>query len=256
MLETAALLTVPLQRGGRTVGRIYVLDEALPQFDEDELEFLSEAGAHLLLIIDKLDLLDQLASLAARRERRRLANDLHDLAIQPYLGLQLGIEAALRRPGCPAPLAEDLRALLQLARQGTEELRRMLAGQGGASGGEDLLAESLTRLARQYGQFGIEVGIDYPQDLRVSDRLSAELIAMISEGLSNVRRHTGSRWARLALAGEGDALHLAIANACEAGCDGSFLPKSIHERATALGGETQVRCTDAGETVVSVRIPL
>lgn len=256
-LGAAAFATVPIGRDPATRGRIYVLDARLPLFDEAELTFLAEAALHLLHIVEKVDLLDRLASLAAERERRRIAHDLHDLAIQPYLGLQLGLEAALRRPGHSPQTADDLRGLLQLAHQGADELRRMIAGQRAAAVDSDLIPESLDRLAHQYREhFDIEFRFDAEPGVRVSDRLAADLLAMIGEGLSNIRRHTTSRWAKLRLFRDGDDIRLTLANERSAGGGATFIPKSIRDRARGLGGDARVEHANTGDTIVHVRIPL
>lgn len=257
LLESPALASVPMKRGSEVVGRIFLAQDALPDFDETELAFLAEVGAHLSHIVEKIDLLDRLATLAAERARRRMAHDVHDRAIQPYLGLQLALEAALRRADCPAPIAEELRGLQRLAHQSADELRRMLEGQQAAAPAADLLPESVARLTKEYrDHFSIEVACDYPAELAIDDRLAVDLVGMISEGLSNVRRHTASRWARLSLRGEGDVLHLALTNENSPwGCP-DFIPKSIRNRARELGGDAWVDCGAAAETTVRVQIPL
>lgn len=256
-LGAAAFATAPIGRDTATRGRIYVLDARLPQFDEAELTFLADAALHLLHIVEKVDLLDRLASLAAERERRRIAHDLHDLAIQPYLGLQLGLEAALRRAGNSVQTTEDLRGLLRLAHQGTDELRRLLAGQRATAADAELIPESLGRLAQQYREhFDIEFRFDAEPGVRVSDRLAADLLAMIGEGLSNIRRHTTSRWAKLRVFRDGEDIRLTLANERSAGSETAFIPKSIRDRAQGLGGDARVEHADTGDTIVHVRIPL
>ncbi len=256
-LGAAAFATVPVGRDTATRGRIYVLDTQLRQFDEAELTFLADTALHLLHIVDKVDLLDRLASLAAERERRRIAHDLHDLAIQPYLGLQLGLEAALRRPDNSTQTTDDLRGLLQLAHQGADELRRMLAGQRATATDGELIPESLGRLAQQYREhFDIEFRFDAEPGIRVTDRLAADLLAMIGEGLSNIRRHTTSRWAKLRIFRDGEDIRFTLENERPAGGTASFIPKSIRDRAHGLGGDARVEHALTGDTIVHVRIPL
>ncbi|WP_407279613.1 histidine kinase [Aromatoleum evansii] len=257
LLETRAFASVPMSRAGWSKGRIFLSDDVLPPFDEGELNFLAEAGMHLAHIVEKVGLLDRLASLAAERERRRMAHDLHDRAIQPYLGLQLGLEAALRRPDCPPPLADELRALQQLAHQSADELRGMLDGRRAEGAGDDILRDSITRLAKEYrDHFSIDLTCDCPPDFKVNDRLAADLVGLISEGLSNIRRHTASRWARLSLRGDDDTLRLALTNERPPWGGTDFVPKSIRNRARELGGDARVDQGTAPETTVHVQIPL
>lgn len=257
LLETRAFASVPMNHVGWSRGRIFLCDDALPPFDEAELKFLAEAGMQLAHIVEKVALLDRLASLAADRERRRMAYDLHDRAIQPYLGLQLGLEAALRRPDCPPPLADELRGLQRLAHQSADELRGMLDGRHGEGAHDDVLRDSIARLAREYrDHFSIDLTWDCPPGFKVNDRLAVDLVGLISEGLSNIRRHTASRWARLSLRGDDGTLRLALTNERPPWGGGDFVPKSIRNRARELGGDARVDQGTAPETTVHVQIPL
>lgn len=257
ILATDAFLSVPMTQSGHARARIFLMDHDLSRFDEDETAFLAEASRHLFHIIEKIELLDRLASFAAERERRRLASDLHDLAIQPYLGLQLGLAALLRRSDCPEPVVEELRDLLRLSEQGVDELRRILDGQRAAAGGEDIVVESIARLVDHYRQqFDMDVRFEPGPDLRISDRLATDLLGMVYEGLSNIRRHTTSSWARVVLRKSADTLELIIANEHPLAGDRGFVPRSISDRAATLGGTVDVTITRRGETVLRVLIPL
>ncbi|WP_228217411.1 sensor histidine kinase [Aromatoleum toluclasticum] len=257
LLEAQAFASVPMSHGGRSEGRIFLVGDVLPPFDDAELKFLAEAGMHLAHIVEKVALLDRLASLAAERERRRMAHDLHDRAIQPYLGLQLGLEAALRRPECPPALVDELRGLQRLAHQSAGELRTMLDGRRVELPDEDLLRDSIARLTQEYrDRFSIELACDCPSGFKVNDRLAVDLVGLISEGLSNVRRHTASRWARLSLQDDGGTLRLALTNERPPWGGTDFVPKSIRNRARELGGDARVDQGTATETTVRVHIPL
>ena len=51
---------------------------------------------HVTPVLENIRLVDRLASEAAEYERQRIARDIHDGMIQPYIGLQLGL-AAIRQ---------------------------------------------------------------------------------------------------------------------------------------------------------------
>ena len=84
-----------------------------------------------------------------------------------------------------------------------------------------------------------------------------EVIQMIREGLSNVRRHTTADRATIHLRQDEGKLLLEIINDSDG--DGGntcrFSPRSIGERATELGG--RVRAERRGRhTVVAVELPI
>jgi signal transduction histidine kinase len=94
-------------------------------------------------------------------------------------------------------------------------------------------------------------------ELNVNDRLAAEVFQLVNEGLSNVRRHTNAKQAIIRLERIDSQISLSIENDNPNGNRfQSFTPRSITERATALGGEADVRRNQEGHTVVSVMIPV
>ena len=87
-------------------------------------------------------------------------------------------------------------------------------------------------------------------------QLAAEAFQMVVEGLSNIRRHTQAAQAKIEVSLRHDCLHLRIENDRADEPWATFAPRSIAERAAALGGEASVRTDDHGATVVTVEVPL
>jgi signal transduction histidine kinase len=87
--------------------------------------------------------------------------------------------------------------------------------------------------------------------------LAGEAFQMVTEGLSNVRRHTSARNAEIELICDKTDLILRIVNDnSNSAAKAVFQPGSISERAVALGGDAKVYFDDNDRTVVDVRIPL
>lgn len=257
VLDGPAFLSVPLRRGEETVGRLFIVDDGLPQFDVAELGFLERLSTQLMLIIERIDLLDRLTAVAALSERRRLAHDLHDLAIQPYLGVQLGLSAMQRRVDCPPALAGELSKLRQLAEQGVSELRGLLESRRADDDGRVDIAEALAGMSSHYAeQFGITVEVQIQAGLDVQRPLAGELLAILVEALSNVRRHTTVSRARICIVADADQLRVEISNP---NADGKpspyFVPRSISGRVRELGGVDAVHPDRDGCTVLSLSIP-
>ncbi len=79
---------------------------------------------------------------------------------------------------------------------------------------------------------------------------------MISEGLSNIRKHTRSDRAAVRLERGSGCLVLRIENHEDDAGRPAFTPKSIAERAAGLGGSAVVEHPGNGLTVVRVEVPL
>ena len=202
---------------------------------------------------------DQLASDAADQERKKLARDIHDSVIQPYVGLQLGLAAVRQRL-----LAENsatlgtVTELCEVTNNEVRSLRNYLDQLKAAEVQDGVLLPAVRRFAANYTTLtGIRVQIKGDQNLHLNDRLAAEVFQMISEALSNIRRHTSAQQATVDIACDSTDLILKVANEnIDRVPKLSFRPKSIAERVAALGGHTAIYLDDEKRTVVAIQIPL
>lgn len=257
LLGAGSFVAAPLSlRGG--YGRVFVVrpDRELTRADA---AFLAHVANHAVPLVENMALLDQIASNAASDERRRCALDLHDTAVQPYIGLSLGLAAVRRKAGTASPLADDLERLAAMADDVIVELRSF-AGSMRATpvGREPLCLSALRRQADHVERcYGVRVRLDVDEKLVLGDRMLAEVVQIVREGLSNMCRHTRARCGHVRMHCEEAMLRIEIDNdADQAGTVLPFMPRSISERAAALGGRTYVRHGGAGRTAVCVDIPL
>ncbi len=264
ILAAEAYITVPVRYRGETVGRLYLTATRRYTFEGSDVDFLLQVLEQTMPTIDNIRLVDRLASDAAEAERRRIARDLHDSVIQPYIGLQMGLVAIQKNLAMHSPdVYEDLEQLLTLTNAGIADLRHYM-GELRETGAPESgllpagLLPAVQRFARKFAEAtGISVNVEAKTALPVHDRLAAEVFQMVAEGLSNVRRHTRSAQATVTLACDHDHLHLSIANDTAPGTvPVPFTPRSITERAIALGGRAHVEWPARGGTVVLVDIPL
>jgi hypothetical protein len=118
------------------------------------------------------------------------------------------------------------------------------------------LADELAQQARLMHQLhGVNIAVRGPVPAALSQRLRQEVSQFIREGLSNIRRHTLARAGEIELRCDGQQLGLRISNEGLA-ARGDFAPRSISQRARALGGWSEVRSEAGQRTAVHVTIPL
>ncbi|MGJ7915715.1 sensor histidine kinase [Massilia sp. LXY-6] len=254
ILNAGAFMSVPLQ-AGRDGGRLYLTSNGL-RFRDSDASFLAQAVEQAFRLIEHVKILDRMASVAAAVERRRIVTDLHDSAIQPYIGLKMGLEA-LREQANPAnPLTTPIDRLLAMTSSVIKDLRNFvhdIEQQHVASA--DALASGIQERARRFrDHFGMHVEVEIREPLAVSDRLAAEILQLVNEGLSNVRKHTRASRCRILLASHENMLELRIENPCDAGEPPRFEPRSLTTRTRALGGHVAVDTRDR-HSVVHITIP-
>jgi signal transduction histidine kinase len=255
LLEAHSFISAPLPlRNGK--GRIYVASST--SFSKTDALFLAHIAAQAFPVIENIELLDRLASQAALRERQKIARDLHDTTIQPYIGLRHGLSALRHKAAPDNPLVEDLDRLLSMATQVIGDLRRYARSfKHGLVQSEPELLVALRRQAAQIKEFyGIDIALTVAGELDMSDRLAAEVFQIVNEGMSNIRKHSDARRGFIQLTCAKGTLAIRIDNECLNGPVGAFTPNSMAERAAALGGRAEVVQTASGITSVQIEIPI
>ena len=259
-LEAESLISIPARFRGHIVGRLY-LKGRHGIFAPADLDFLKQIVEQVAPALDNILLLDRLASNAAEYERQRLARDIHDSVIQPYLGLQYRLAAIKNKlVASGAEEAEDIERLLQSTAEEVNGLRGFVRDLKDADGMKDDLAAAVRRFADQFSEdYGIEVQVERRGRINVNARLAAEIIRFVHEGLSNIRKHTRATRAALSLECGERVCILRIENdgaAQDNKALAPFTPRSIVERARELGGRARVELADEDRTVVMIEIPL
>jgi signal transduction histidine kinase len=259
LLDTHAFITASYAQRDGTAGRIYVASDT-GGFTHSDIEFLAQVSATLSTVVENMQLMEDLISRATEHERSRISRDLHDTAIQPYIGLKLALEALQREAGTDGPLGQRLSGLVAMADMTIRDLRdyaTTLKEETALPG--DFLIAAVKKQADRLGRFyGLEIEVKSDISAPLKGRIAAEAFQIISEGLSNVMRHTTARNAFVVILCENSSLLLQIGNEAGAGGPGTrnFTPRSIHERTQALGGTMFVERRPDGYTVVHVTIPM
>ena len=257
LIDSDSFITIPIYQRNAFRGRLYLTTKGR-RFNYSDVDFLRQVMDHVMPMIDNIQLVDRLASQASEHERQRISRDIHDSAIQPYIGLKLGLEALRRNMSNDDPVTSELAELVERTDSVIRDLRTYVGGlQGpGSVQRSNVLTSAVERLAQQLGEFyGIAVDVKIPAIANMNDRLAAEVFQIVREGLSNIKRHTNAAEARIRMSSLNGDIVLDIENDCSAS-PGNFMPRSITERAIALGGRVSVNVSNGGQTIVSVVIPM
>lgn len=258
LLKLSSLVCLPL-RLPTTKARLCIAT-AGNRYTQKDARALVSLARQTSTILEAILFGERLAIELARQERRQISRDLHDSAIQPYIGLKLGLEALRRRLGKDHQLLSDVDELITIAAAGIGELRQYVGAlkTSATKRKTDCLISAARSEARKFGAlYGIEATVAADGDISVTAPMQHEVIQMIREGLSNIRRHTTATHAAIRLRQKDGKLVLEIINnnddQAHARC--RFSPRSIGERAMELGGRVQAE-RRGRRTVVAVELPL
>ena len=257
--EAKAFVAVSIVVPRETVVTIVLAFAERVRIEEDDVAFIAQVIEHALPLIDNIRLIDYLATSSAIEERKRIARDLHDSVIQPYVGIRLGLAGLQHKVAGESPAVRaEVDRLLGMTTAGIDDLRGQIASLRADEAPGGGLVPAISRFAARYREFtGIDVEVVAGDVRTVSDRVAGEVFQLVTEGLSNVRRHTGAERASIHLDCPDGHVALRIENdGAGAGTFVPFVPRSITERATALGGRVAVTGRGDGGAVVRIEIPL
>ncbi len=174
-------------------------------------------------ILDQERAAKEAALAAAEAERHRLAGDFHDGPLQAFTGIQLRLEVLRKMLENKPELAmEELRAVQELARSHTAEMRAFLRGIRPVEVGEAGLASSVRQVVADFQKHaGLAASFEsHGTPPEGSEQRWAELVQIVREALTNVQKHARASRVAVALRCDRNQVEISIAD------DGAGFPFS------------------------------
>ena len=201
-----SFLGVPITVKTTSVGRLYLTNKiGAPEFSVDDQALVETFALHAGIAMENARLHEQLQRLAVVDERERISKDLHDGIIQNLYGVGLSLEDV------PELMAEDqadagarVEGAIDSIHLAIQDIRNFIFGLRpelleGASLGSGLA--SLVAEYRHNTMIDLEVLLrdDVPEP---SAEVTGNLLAIVSESLSNIVRHSRATLATVELRSE------------------------------------------------------
>ena len=252
--------SVALRFGGRDLGILNLTSKGFRKVSRDTLKLLSTIAYQIGIAIERARLAEAAADVARVQERANVARDLHDTFTQDLTAVTLQLEAALhgmndtssegRRVAQALDIARDS---VRRARESVERLREgPLRGQS--------FSGALHEAARTFtSRGGIPAHVNISA-VALDPETEAQLFAIVTEALTNVRKHARAKHVTLTLKADKRFVRLVVADdgtGIEAGraVAQSFGLRGMRERAASIGGTVTVRMTRPSGTTIAVRVP-
>ncbi|MFN2234838.1 MAG: GAF domain-containing protein [Anaerolineales bacterium] len=192
-----SFLAVPLLRGNSLLGLVEVMYRKPCQLLPNDIHLLSRLANQVVLSIENARLYQQLHHLAALEERDRLARELHDHLSQGlgYLKIKSTITEDLMASGQIEKAQESLKELKKVSQYLYVDVREQIFNlrtiaqprQGFFSSLQEYLADYRTH-------YGLRVDLILENECldEFSSHVSSQLMRIIQEALTNVRRHSNA----------------------------------------------------------------
>lgn len=225
-----------------------------PRGGFDEIRIIAEAVDRMRggIVEKSAEAASSQQLLTVRQERDRMATDLHDLTIQRIFGLGLALDATANRN---PELAQELAPLVDETDVIIRELRNIIFALGASEDAIGVRAGVIQTVRDSARSFGFVPDLDMrgPLDSGLSDELTADVLAVLREALSNAARHSHASSVRVLLSYADDTVNLVVTD------DGKGFPEgatpgngttNLRRRAERRGGRASVRPGPNGGTVV------
>ena len=202
---------------------------------------------------------DDRQRLTLLEERDRIGRDLHDLVIQRLFAVGLGLQSTVRLAP-EASAAERLRRSIDDIDDTIKDIRRTIFALGTLDVADDVQSE-IERLVNRVGavmKLRPTLRIEGPLRTAVTDELAPDLLAVLSEALTNVERHADASAVHVRVVVEAGSVELRVVD------DGRGMAtdvlqsglRNMRARAEKHGGVLTVEPGPGGGTSLRWRIPL
>jgi signal transduction histidine kinase len=218
------------------------------------------------LAIDNAHLHEQVADLAVAQERVRIAHEMHDGLAQVLGYVNTKVQAAemyMKRDKTEEAGAQ-LRELSVAARQAYSDVRESIVGLRTLPGQRSMNEVLREYLDRWQEMSGISTSLVIDTDVKLRESQELQLVRIVQEALTNVRKHAKASHARVELRRNGYDLVTTIVDDglgfSAAARSRSQFPQfglsTMRERAESIGGTLTVESTPGTGTIVRFTLPL
>jgi signal transduction histidine kinase len=262
-----SFLGVPITVKGISLGRLYLTNKVgSDEFSEADRSLVETFALHAGIAMENARLHEQLQRLAVVDERERISKDLHDGIIQNMYAVGLSLEdVAELMDDDRAEAAARVERAIDAIHLSIQDIRNFIFGLRPELLEGTSLVVGLAALVEEYRHNTI---VDL--DLNVSQpvveppaEVTGHLLAIVSESLSNVARHSRASRATLELENLADesGLELTIEDN-GVGFDPAGVVKLGHqglantrERAAGIGGTVTIHSQPGAGSRIVVRFP-
>ncbi|HEY3291719.1 MAG TPA: PAS domain S-box protein [Anaerolineae bacterium] len=215
------------------------------------------------------ELLAQQRSMAALQEREHLARALHDDLgqIMGYVNTQSQAIRQLLANGQSAQADSLLQRLIAVAQDAHADVREYILSLRTNVSDEQRFLPTLRGYVQRFGQNNsILTDVKLPENLEtlnLSPRVETQLMQIVKEALTNVRKHASARRVNIQIMADTESVSIVIADDGK-GYDTSqavtddgrhFGQQMMSDRAREIGASLEVQSTPGKGTQTTIRVP-
>lgn len=210
------LLAVPVVCKGPFRGNLYLSEKTDgTRFTAQDEETLVRFAAQAAIAIDNAYLHRQVRQLGAAEERLRIAHEMHDGLAQvlAYVNTKAQVVREHLRQERPEEAEEHLEQLADAARSCYADVRGHILELRTASAVDQGLEEGIREFVQSWSrQTGVAAEVDVTASLGLAPEAELQLLRILQEALSNVRKHSEATRVWVRVHGNEDRVRLSVAD--------------------------------------------
>ena len=263
-----AHLDLPLQRNGQIVGCLCVANQAPREYSDSERALLASIADQAAYAVERTRALETVGSRAATEERERLAREIHDTLAQilGFVNIKTGAAREFLAQGKIEQAETQLDQLALLSHELYQDTRELILGLRTDAAAQEGLVPALKNYVERFSQFcNLPVTFDAPTDApQFSPAVEVQLLRVVQEALSNVRKHAHAQHAWVRLTQRDAVAYLEIGDDGQGfdptnlarGFGPRFGLQSMRERVASVHGTFAVHSSAGQGTRILIELPL
>jgi len=195
--EWTAKMTVPIRGPIGTLGELWIGRRSGVLFTERDQAFLVTLSGLAAIAITAAQIRENGRQHAVLAERGRIAREMHDSLAQVLGVTHLRLRAldARREVRSSPEIAKELADVADICQEAYRDVRESILGLRGSNRSERGLLDNLRAYLDKYSQqceIATSMDSHLEHDLALSPRCEVQVIRVIQEALTNVRKHSGA----------------------------------------------------------------
>ncbi len=192
------VMIIPISLDASPIGVMWIARESLSDYSDTDLIWLECMADQVVIAVKHGLMTAQLQSLSVVQERGRIAREMHDGLAQVlgYLNVQVQTLEAFRRKENWSRLDQEMQKMRQAIQQAQADVRENILSLRTTLANEGGLIQAIMEYLDEFGiQTGIEVSFDNQagEDLGLSSIAEVQLVCILQESLTNVRKHAHAK---------------------------------------------------------------
>jgi signal transduction histidine kinase len=261
-----SFLGVPVTVKGRSVGNLYLTDKAGgAEFAPEDQALVETFARHAAIAIENARLHELVQRLAIVDERERISKDLHDGIIQSIYAVGLSLEDVPElMEEDPAEVVRRVERAIDSLHLAIRDIRNFIFGLRPELLSGTTLVGGLAAIADEFrhnSMIDVEFRVDQPGSEPTAE-MTAHLLGIVNEALSNVARHSGASRALILVGTDADHVRVSVSDNGR-GFDSAMVASLGHQglanmrsRAAGIGATMEIESGVAGTTVIILLPPM